>query len=156
MTDPPPSSPGVTVPPPVLYVVGFLAGVVLEAVASTPDPPLPVAILVGIAGLVVWVLLDPGAMREFSRAGTEVAPSRASTTVVTTGPYRWTRNPMYLGMAVLHAALAAAFGVLWALLTLVVVMVVIDRLVVAREERYLRSAFGQQYADYQQRVRRWL
>lgn len=101
-------------------------------------------------------MLDPGAMREFRRAGTEVTPSRASTTVVTTGPYRWTRNPMYLGMAVLHAALAVAFGVLWALLTLVVVMVVLDRLVVAREERYLRSAFGQQYADYQQRVRRWL
>jgi protein-S-isoprenylcysteine O-methyltransferase Ste14 len=156
MSDAAVTSPGVRVPPPVLYVVGFLAGLALEALAPTPAPPSAAAIAIVGIGLVAWAMLDPAAMRHFSRAGTQVAPSRGATALVTTGPYRWSRNPMYLGMAVLHAALAVAFGVLWALVTLAAVLLVVDRGIIVREERHLNGRFGQQYRDYRAHVRRWL
>ncbi len=82
-----------------------------------------------------------------------VAPSSA---LVTSGPYRFTRNPMYLGMASLYAGIALAFGLLWSLALLLVVLVVIDRGVIAREERYLERRFGDEYRLYKQQVRRWL
>lgn len=150
-----PAAPGILVPPPVVYALGFLLGICLELVAPTPDPPPLVAGAVGLLGIVAWALLDPGAMRDFGRAETAVSPSRPATALVTAGPYRWTRNPMYLGMALLHAALAVAFGVLWALAALVVVLAVIDRGVVPREERHLAATFGSAYTDYRARVRRW-
>lgn len=150
------ASRGVTVPPPAIYALGFVLGLGVELLAPTPNPPLLVGVAVAVAGVAAWVLLDPAAMRQFSIAGTEVSPSRSATTLVTTGPYRWTRNPMYLGMALLYAALAVAFGVLWALVTLIAVVVVIDRAVVPREERHLKAAFGDAYAQYQDDVRRWL
>jgi protein-S-isoprenylcysteine O-methyltransferase Ste14 len=156
VTDVTQTSPGVRVPPPLLYLAGFLAGAALEAVAETPAPPLPLAIAIAASGVVVWAVLDGAAMREFRRAGTEVAPSRSATALVTTGPYRWSRNPMYVGMAVLYAALAVAFGVLWALVTLAGVLLVIRWSVIAREERYLDRAFGEGYREYRSRVRRWI
>lgn len=149
------ASPGVKVPPPAIYALGFLLGLGIEFVLPTPNPPLVVALAVGIAGVAAWAVLDAGAMRQFRRAGTEIAPSRPATTLVTRGPYRWTRKPMYLGMTLLHAALAVAFGVLWALVTLAAVVLVIKGAVV-REERHLKTTFGDAYARYQAEVRRWV
>ncbi len=83
-------------------------------------------------------------------------PWRASSALVTSGPYRFTRNPMYLGMASLYAGIALAFGLLWSLALLLAVLVVIDRGVIAREERYLERRFGDEYRIYKQQVRRWL
>lgn len=155
MSDAHVASPGVNVPPPAIYALGFGLGLGVELLAPTPNPPLLAGVAVAVAGVAAWALLDPGAMRQFSVAGTEVSPSRSATALVTTGPYRWTRNPMYLGMTLLHAALAVAFGVLWALVTLVAAVVVIDRAVVPREERHLKAAFGDAYGQYQAEVRRW-
>jgi protein-S-isoprenylcysteine O-methyltransferase Ste14 len=76
--------------------------------------------------------------------------------LVTSGPYRLTRNPMYVGMAFLYGAFALAFGVIWALITLPLVLIAVDRLVIAREEPYLEARFGEQYREYTRRVRRWL
>jgi protein-S-isoprenylcysteine O-methyltransferase Ste14 len=156
MTGAAPKPPGVGVPPPAIYLAGFGLGAALEALLPTPGPPPAVAAVVGVLGAAVWAALDPGAMREFGRARTPVSPSRPARVLVVTGPYRWSRNPMYVGMAVLHAALAIALGVLWALLTLVGVLVVVDRAIVAREERHLAATFGDAYDRYRGRVRRWL
>lgn len=150
------ASPGVTVPPPAIYALGFVLGLGVESLEPTPNPPLRAGVAVAVAGVAAWALLDPWAMRQFKAAGTEVSPSRSATALVTTGPYRWTRNPMYVGMALLYAALAVALGVLWALVTLMAVLVVIDRVVVPREERHLKAAIGDAYARYQAEVRRWI
>jgi protein-S-isoprenylcysteine O-methyltransferase Ste14 len=104
----------------------------------------------------VLVALDTQAMLRFMRSRTSFNPARPATALVTGGPYRFTRNPMYLGMAGAYAGLAVATGVLWALAFLPVVVLTIDRLVIRREERHLAVAFGEEYERYRSRVRRWV
>jgi protein-S-isoprenylcysteine O-methyltransferase Ste14 len=147
---------GIRVPPPAYYVAAFLLGVALELVFPTSWPPAGVRLAVALLAGGAWLALDVAAMVHFRRAGTSVAPTNPTTALVTGGPYRVTRNPMYLGMAFLYVALAFAFGVIWALVFLPGVIVIIDRFVIAREEPHLEREFGQAYHDYKARVRRWL
>ncbi len=144
------------IPPPLFYVTGFVAGVALELLFPTGALPLALAILVGVVGGALWLALDGSAMLLFRRAGTSVVPMRPTTAMVTSGPYRFTRNPMYVGMAVLYLALALSFGVFWALALLPAVLYLVDRLVIVHEERYPEAKFGENYREYKQRVRRWL
>jgi protein-S-isoprenylcysteine O-methyltransferase Ste14 len=147
---------GIRVPPPVYYIAAFLVGVALELVFPTSWPAFGVRLVVALIAGGAWIALDGAAMIFFRRAGTSMVPMNPTTTLVTSGPYRVTRNPMYVGMAFLYIALAFALGVIWALVFLPAVVVVIDRFVIAREEPYLEGKFGQAYRDYKARVRRWL
>jgi protein-S-isoprenylcysteine O-methyltransferase Ste14 len=83
-------------------------------------------------------------------------PMRPSSALVTSGPYRFTRNPMYLGMAFLYIALALALGFVWPLIVLPLVIAAVDQLVIAIEEAYLVRRFGQPYCDYMAETRRWI
>jgi protein-S-isoprenylcysteine O-methyltransferase Ste14 len=109
-----------------------------------------------------WAVMLPGigllawAMRSFARAKTAIVPYNTTTTIVPTGPYRFSRNPMYVAMAVIQAAFAVMFATAWILILLPPVLLFIRRGVIAREERYLESKFGAGYLDYKNRVRRWL
>ncbi len=149
--------PGVRFPPPLLFVAGFAAGALLhryrplglpEALAGRPALAWTLVAL-GL-GLVLW------AMATFQRAHTAIIPNRPASEVVARGPYRFSRNPMYVGMSVAYAGLALWLGSLWPLLLLPVVLGVLYRTVIRREERYLTAAFGAPYAAYTRRVRRWL
>jgi protein-S-isoprenylcysteine O-methyltransferase Ste14 len=95
-------------------------------------------------------------VRRFRRAGTTENPFKPSTALVFDGPYRFTRNPMYLGMAAVYVGLAFVLGLMWALLFLPLVLIAVDRLVIAREEPYLERKFGEEYVAYKRRVRRWI
>jgi protein-S-isoprenylcysteine O-methyltransferase Ste14 len=147
---------GIRVPPPVYYIAAFLVGVVLEVILPTSWPPFGVRLAVALLAGGAWLALDGAAMVWFHRAGTSIAPMNPTTALVTSGPYRVTRNPMYVGMAFLYVALAFALGVIWALVFLPAVIVIVDRFVIAREEPYLERKFGKPYRDYKARVRRWL
>ena len=147
---------GVRIPPPVFYVAGFLIGVALELAFPIDGPPPAFAVVGALVGGALWLALDGAAMLFFRRAGTSMVPMNPTTALVTSGPYRFTRNPMYLGMAFLYIALALALGVIWALPFLPVVIAAVDRLVIAREEPYLEARFGEEYRAYKRRVRRWL
>jgi protein-S-isoprenylcysteine O-methyltransferase Ste14 len=149
-------SAGVRLPPPLIYLAGFLMGLAAERIVSTPSLPRPAAIAAGVTGGALAAALDGGAMRRFLRAHTAMEPWKPASALVTGGPYRLTRNPMYLGMACLYAGLALAFGLLWSLALLPVVLVLVDRFVIVREERYLERRFGDSYREYQAQVRRWL
>lgn len=151
-----PAESGAGLPPPLIYVAGFLAGVGLELAFPIANLPLALAVAAGVLGGALWLALDGAAMLRFQKAKTSIVPVRPTTALVTSGPYRFTRNPMYLGMAVLYVALALAFGVIWALAFLPAVLLVVDRLVIAREERELEGLFGDPYRDYRRNVRRWL
>jgi protein-S-isoprenylcysteine O-methyltransferase Ste14 len=139
-----------------IYIAGFLVGIALELAFPISALPLPLAVAAGVIGVAIWFALDGAAMMHFRRAGTSMVPIRPTTALVTSGPYGITRNPMYLGMAVLYAALALSLGVIWALAVLPLVIIAVDRLVIAREEPYLERKFGEPYREYKRRVRRWL
>ena len=90
------------------------------------------------------------------KAGTQFDVHKPTTTIVENGPYRFTRNPIYLGVFLSRAGIAIGFDDLWVLATLVPFYFVIRHGVVAREEAYLERKFGTVYRGYKSRVRRWL
>jgi protein-S-isoprenylcysteine O-methyltransferase Ste14 len=96
------------------------------------------------------------AIATVTRAGSNVPTSLPVTAIVDTGPYRFTRNPIYTAMMLALAGVAFAFDSLWPLLTLAAFAAVIRYGVVAREEAYLERKFGDVYLRYRTRVRRWL
>ena len=110
----------------------------------------------GYALIVVGLSVMATSVGLFFRAGTTPNPTRPTTTLVIRGPYRFTRNPMYLGLTVLTAGIGLAAHTLWPALTALVAAVVTQRVVIAREERYLEQKFGAQYVEYAKGVRRWL
>jgi protein-S-isoprenylcysteine O-methyltransferase Ste14 len=152
--------PGVHFPPPVLFVAGFLGGLALERWAWRLQLPgdgfRAACVLIGWLAIAGGLLFAGWGRVLFLRVRTSVMPNRAATRLVTSGPYRYSRNPMYLGLSVLYLGLALVFNVAWPLVLFPVVIVALARLVIRREERYLANAFGEAYTDYQQRVRRWL
>jgi protein-S-isoprenylcysteine O-methyltransferase Ste14 len=151
-----PDHAGVKVPPPLIFLSGLLAGFVLEAIAPIDGIDSPWRWIALAVGSVLWVYLDGSAMTRFRRAGTALPPFRPTSAIVTDGPYGFTRNPIYLGMACLYVGLALGFGAIWALILLPAVLVVIRFHVIAREERYLEAKFGDEYLAYKRGTRRWL
>jgi protein-S-isoprenylcysteine O-methyltransferase Ste14 len=147
---------GVVAPPPLIYLAGLVPGFVLEALLPGSSIPGAVRWLLGGAVLIAGIALQTAFIRAFTRRGTAVEPWRPTTAIVTTGPYRLTRNPAYLGMALIYVGIALLADALWALVPLPVVLAVIGRGVIAREERYLERKFGAEYTDYRAGVRRWL
>ena len=156
MSAPGADSPGVKVPPPFIFLGGLALGLVLDAVLD--GGPLPGAVRWGLGALAIagGLALQASFLALFHRAHTNVEPWKPASAIVTSGPYRFTRNPAYIGMALLFAGIALLADAPWALLVLPFVLVVIDRYVIAREERYLERAFGEEYLVLKRRVRRWV
>jgi protein-S-isoprenylcysteine O-methyltransferase Ste14 len=151
------NGPGVKFPPPLVFVGGFLVGLALERwiyrTSLGPRGPLAAA---GWAIATAAVLLAGWGMVTFWRARTAIIPHRPASHLVRHGPYRFTRNPMYVGLTGLYTGLALIFNVGWPLVLLPLVLAVLWGVVIQREERYLRAAFGEEYAAFQREVRRWL
>jgi protein-S-isoprenylcysteine O-methyltransferase Ste14 len=143
--------------PPVAWALAFVAGLALDWLYPLPFVPasMPVAwfggavFAIGFA-LAIWAIVT------IRKAGTNVETVKPTTTIVASGPYRFTRNPIYVGMFLGQTGFAIGFNSLWLLATLVPFYVVIRYGVVAREESYLERKFGGVYPHYKSRVRRWL
>lgn len=147
---------GVWIPPPLLYVVVFLVGVLLESV-------LPLSLLPDrLASIGGPMLIAAGAGLSFWSAAllrsrrTSVIPIRPTTTLVVDGPYRLTRNPMYLGLVVIFVGVALVMQVLWAIVLVPVLLVLVTVTATRKEEAYLEHKFGAEYRGYRAAVRRWL
>lgn len=150
--------PGVIAPPPLIFLGFLLLGWGLGEVMGEPGLGLTDTVRRGlaVAGLVIGLGLEGWAAGLFRRARTAVQPWKPSTALVTTGVYGFTRNPIYLGFAITYLALATGLDSLVALTLLIPCLVVVDRFVIRREERYLLARFGADYDRYRQKVRRWL
>jgi protein-S-isoprenylcysteine O-methyltransferase Ste14 len=150
---------GVVVFPPAVFAAGLVAGYAAWWLWPVPVVPAEWSLavrLVGAAGAAAGLLLMLAAVALFVRAGTTPTHWEPTTKVVSTGIYRYTRNPMYVGMALVQGGLALVGNALWPLLLLIPAIWIIRTQVIAREERYLMGKFADDYSAYQRRVRRWL
>jgi protein-S-isoprenylcysteine O-methyltransferase Ste14 len=151
-----PDHAGVVVPPPLFWAAAMGLGLALQKYSALPAVPRPVAVPAGWALVLFWILGTAAAMREFRRARTSLVPVKPAAALLTAGPFRLSRNPLYLSLTALYAAVSLLVGALWPLLLLPLVLWLVQRLVIAREEAYLERRFGEQYRRYRGRVRRWL
>ena len=144
----------VIIRPPIAWAVAALAGLVLNWLMPLPFIPAAVP-AVGLGAMVFALALAvvAWAIVTMTRAGSNVPTSRPTTTIVNTGPYRFTRNPIYLSMVLGLIGLAIALNSLWLLLTLLPSPSSIRNGIVAREEAYLERKFGDNYRRYRARVR---
>jgi protein-S-isoprenylcysteine O-methyltransferase Ste14 len=149
-------SSGIVLPPPLVYVVGFGAGYVLHRfvpIHLTPRAPWRVAgwalVAIGAGGM-------GSALLAFRGVGTTPNPTKPAAALALRGPYRFTRNPMYLGWVFVYVGAALLVNAVWPLLLLPVVIALVQRMFIRNEERYLERKFGDAYRQYKARVRRWL
>jgi protein-S-isoprenylcysteine O-methyltransferase Ste14 len=147
---------GVVAPPPLIYLVPLIVGLLIQWFHPMPIVPPAAARLLGIALIAGWGIVSVPAILAFRRARTSINPARPVTAFVTSGAYRFTRNPMYVGLTLLYLGVTVWVNALWPLLLLPIVLVVMQRGVIAREERYLEMKFGEEYRRYKAGVRRWL
>ena len=149
-------NPGVKFPPPLFFVLGFLAGYFVHRFHPVSILPPGTWRLPGIILVVAGVALIADFVTRFRRAGTTIRPDQASTSLVTTGAFRFTRNPAYLGWVVIYLGASLWLNSLWPLLILPLVIISVQGFVIRREEWFLEQKFGDEYRAYKQRVRRWL
>lgn len=145
---------GVVAPPPLIYAIPLVAGLLLNHWHPVRVLPVGAAAPVGIACVLLGLVGLP-AILAFRRAQTSPMPWRPTTALVTTGPYRFTRNPMYVSFTLFYAGVGFWANALWPFVLFPVVIVVMQIGVIAREEAYLERVFGEEYRAYRRRVRRW-
>lgn len=151
-----PDSPGVRFPPPLLYAAAAIGGWLLNRQWSMPignGIAMPV-----LAWLLVafWVALAGASIGLFRRKDTSMITFRPASALVTTGPYKLTRNPMYVSLALLTLAFALFLNTWWIVGLLLPALLAVQRFVIEPEEKYLHRRFGAEYEEYARRVRRWL
>ncbi len=148
----------VRLPPPLVYLGGVALGVLLHAVALPLPLGLPGAWRIGLAALAagLGIALLAGAFGHFQRTGQDPKPWLATPEIISEGVYRFTRNPMYVSMALLQLAIGVGLGNGWILLLVPVVAAVVQRTAIRHEEAYLEAKFRETYLAYKRQVRRWL
>lgn len=142
--------------PPIVYLSAIALGLVLHLVWPVGLVSRAVGAPLGGAAGLVAVVLFIWAARTFRAAGTFLPGNRPTITVVRTGPYRYSRNPIYLAFSLFQLGVAFWVGSLWLLVTLMPAVALMSFAVIPREEHYLESQFASDYLPYKASVRRWL
>jgi protein-S-isoprenylcysteine O-methyltransferase Ste14 len=145
-------------PPPFVYLIAVFVGVLLHALVFPLPLHLPLLARVAMSLLlaVFGVSLIAAAIRHFRRTGQDPKPWKSTPEIVSMGIYRLTRNPMYVGMALIQLSIGVGLGNGWILLLLPLALLVIYTSAIRHEEAYLERKFGETYTRYKASVRRWL
>jgi protein-S-isoprenylcysteine O-methyltransferase Ste14 len=149
-------NPGVRVPPPPVYLLALLLGLFLDRRAHIPFLPR------GVTRALGWPLVGGGMalaawfVRTMRSSDTTIRIDKAVSSLIQNGPFRYSRNPGYLALTMIYAGIAIRRNALCAILLLPLVMYVMQREVIGREEQYLERTFGEEYLAYKARVRRWV
>jgi protein-S-isoprenylcysteine O-methyltransferase Ste14 len=142
--------------PPLVVLASLLAGAVLTIAWPLSFVPDVLRLPVGCVLVAMAAALFSYSIKQFRMAGTPVPGNKPTTAIVRTGPYRFSRNPIYLAFFAFHLGLAVLVNSLWLVATLIPTVAIIAVVVVPREERYLTGRFGAEYLKYKASVRRWL
>ncbi len=147
-------SPNVISCPPLVFLTALGSGFLLNWLVRLPSFwSLPISgEILALAGFA----LGTWGFHAMYRAGTPVRPDLPVVALVTDGPFRYSRNPLYIGLTTIYAGVALSTGVLWLLVTLVPALLVLHWKIVKREEQFLEWKFGERYRSYKTRVRRWV
>jgi len=142
--------------PPLIFLFAIMIGLVLNQPwplqSHLSDVTKIISILVSGSGILIFI----SARKAFRAAATPISGSQPATELVTSGVFKFSRNPIYVSFVLLYLAVFFWTQILWLLLTLLFPLIVIDRVVVPREEKYMQSKFGRDYSNYRATVRRWL
>ena len=149
-------NPGIRIPPPLIYLAPLVSGLLLDRRFHVPFLPRRVAHTLGWMLLSGGVLLSGWFRRAMRAADAPIRTDKPVPSLATGGPFRYTRNPGYLSLAMIYAGVAVRRNALWAILLLPAVLLVIQREMIGREERYLERTFGEEYLQYKASVRRWV
>ena len=142
--------------PPLVYLISIGLGLVVHSFWAAQLLPASVGVPIGVMLVLVAVALFIASVRTFRKAGTPVPGNRPTTTIVRAGPYRFSRNPVYLAFTMFHLGLAVWVNSLALLLALIPALALMVWVVIPREERYLEVRFPLEYLPYKDAVRRWL
>ena len=156
MTDGGQDNPGIKVPPPLIYLPPLVSGLLLDRRFHVPFLPRSLARGLGWPLIGGALVLNTWFLRMIRDAEVPIRTDKPVPRLSTEGPFRYTRNPGYLALAMMYAGIAVLRNSLWAILVLPVVLIVIQREVIGREERYLERTFGEEYLSYKANVRRWV
>jgi protein-S-isoprenylcysteine O-methyltransferase Ste14 len=146
----------VFIPPPLYYGAGLGLGLLLDGLLPISIGGRPITAVAGAAAVVAGAGLTLGGLAGVIGHRTTVVPHHPVAALVTDGVYRWSRNPMYTGLGIAYLGAALLLDSWWPVALWPLVLLAVDRLVIRPEERYLSTRFGQAYAAYRARVRRWL
>jgi protein-S-isoprenylcysteine O-methyltransferase Ste14 len=149
-------NPGVVALPPLLYGAAFVVVLVFRWFWPMPILAQAVALWSGLGLVALGVGTAAWGRRTMQAAGTNINPTLPATAIVTSGPFRFSRNPLYLALTLLYLGLTLSFNTWWGIVVLVPLIIIMHRGVVLREERYLERKFGESYRQYRSRVRRYL
>jgi protein-S-isoprenylcysteine O-methyltransferase Ste14 len=146
----------VRIAPPVLALLHIIAAFLLAWFLPLPFIVPPIVKYIGFALVVIGFLLGVGAVLAFRRARTTLDPYHPVSTIVTSGVYGFSRNPIYLGFLLMVLGIPLNSGTYWGIILAAIFVLLCNRLVIEHEEAYLGKKFGTTYSDYTSRVRRWL
>jgi len=156
MNDAEPDNAGVIAPPPLIFVGPLALGLLVQRARPVSVLPRPLSLVLGWPLLAGGIALNLWFILTMRRAHTAIDPRRPVSRLVTSGPFQISRNPSYTAFALIYVGLASVRNALWPLLLLPAAVLVMQRGVIEREERYLERRFGAEYNPYKARVRRWL
>lgn len=150
--------PGVYFPPPFLYVAVFLFSVLLEKMINI-NRSFFESTFASIASLLFiiagFAFMLPALIKFFQTKNTLI-PNKPATSLETSGIYSFSRNPMYLGLLLIYIGMAFFIGNWWTFILVPMLVILINKLIIIKEERYLERSFGPAYVDYRKKVRRWI
>jgi protein-S-isoprenylcysteine O-methyltransferase Ste14 len=142
--------------PPIIVVLSVLAAIILARLWPLPSFESGWLTMLGLAVALGGLALDLWALVTMRRADTNILPNKAADLLVTWGPFRFSRNPIYLANTVLLSGIGLTFDNLWFVVCALVAALAVDRLAIRREERHLAARFGTAWAEYSAKTPRWL
>ena len=143
-------------PPPFVFLTFLLVGAILSALFPINLLTIAPRLILGVGLVAIGFYIASRAFREMTLAHTPIDPFEPTTALVTNGPYRFSRNPIYLSLSLAYLGIAVALNAAWAVVLWPIMLITLTQVIVVREEKYLEAKFGEAYTQYKSKVRRWI